>query len=199
MTHVKSESGPASARRLKANRANAKMSSGPRSAEGKAQASRNALRHGLSIPAASIPHLRREIGQLARQLAGEHPDEVTRSAAEAVAEAQADLVQIRSQRRVLIASIFSKIEEAMLPEPDPASEEGGALRQKAEIDRIIRRLAPALRRIRDKRCPTPGLAAKQHVDEMARLERYERRAFSRRKRAMRTLSELLSNQAEDRG
>jgi len=37
-------------RKIKANRANARASTGPRTARGRARAARNALRHGLSLP-----------------------------------------------------------------------------------------------------------------------------------------------------
>jgi hypothetical protein len=41
----------ASERQIAANRANAKLSTGPKSAAGKLRSNRNALKHGLSIPA----------------------------------------------------------------------------------------------------------------------------------------------------
>ena len=42
-----------SARKLEANRRNARASTGPRTAAGKARAAQNARRHGLSLAAAS--------------------------------------------------------------------------------------------------------------------------------------------------
>lgn len=46
-----------SARKIKANRENARVSSGPNSAHGRANSTRNALRHGLSLPVYSDPAL----------------------------------------------------------------------------------------------------------------------------------------------
>jgi hypothetical protein len=49
------KSKPVSARKLAANRANAARSTGPRTAEGKARVSMNAVRHGLASQAALLP------------------------------------------------------------------------------------------------------------------------------------------------
>ncbi len=54
-----------------ANRANAKKSTGPRSPAGKARASQNARRHGLSRPTAADPASRNAIDARASSLAGE--------------------------------------------------------------------------------------------------------------------------------
>ena len=40
----------ASPRKIRANRANARASTGPKTAQGRARTARNALRHGLSVP-----------------------------------------------------------------------------------------------------------------------------------------------------
>src|SRR6478609_1391626 len=46
---------PVSARRIEANRRNARLSTGPRSAAGKRRASRNALRHGARTAETLLP------------------------------------------------------------------------------------------------------------------------------------------------
>ena len=46
---------PSTARRIEANRRNARRSTGPRTAEGKARVSRNALKHGLCSNYACLP------------------------------------------------------------------------------------------------------------------------------------------------
>ena len=58
------------ANKIRANRANAQASSGPKTAQGRARASRNALRHGLSIPVTSDPSMSEEVEALAREIAG---------------------------------------------------------------------------------------------------------------------------------
>jgi hypothetical protein len=59
----------ASERQRAANRANARNSTGPRSASGKKRASCNALKHGLNTPMSGAA-VTREIEALARQIAG---------------------------------------------------------------------------------------------------------------------------------
>ena len=60
-----------SARKRNANRANARASTGPRTAAGKENAARNALRHGLRSPISVDPTLSAEVEALAREIAGE--------------------------------------------------------------------------------------------------------------------------------
>jgi hypothetical protein len=63
--------GMTSTRRIEANRANAKASTGPRTTRGKARAAQNALRHGLSLPIPEGQALSDEAENLAREFAGE--------------------------------------------------------------------------------------------------------------------------------
>jgi hypothetical protein len=58
----------ASERQIAANRRNAKKSSGPRSADGKARSRQNALRHGLSIASRAIPTFQQDVILLAGAL-----------------------------------------------------------------------------------------------------------------------------------
>ena len=59
-----------SARMLAANRANAQASTGPRTAAGKARASRNAVRHGLTSRSWASPETGRAIAEIGRLLRG---------------------------------------------------------------------------------------------------------------------------------
>lgn len=129
----------ASERQIAANRRNAKKSSGPRSATGKARSRRNALRHGLAIASRTIPAFQQDVMELARLLspAGDDFDD----AALIAGEAEIDLLRIRRYRAALI-------EEARGQE-EPVS---------------------------------PRL-----VDMLNKLERYERRAFGRRNKALRSI------------
>ena len=90
----------ASERQIAANRQNAKKSSGPRSAAGKARSRRNALRHGLAIASRTIPAFQPDVMALARSLssAGDDFDD----AALIAAEAEIDLLRIRRYRAALI-------------------------------------------------------------------------------------------------
>src|SRR4029077_1943887 len=57
--HVTSE------RKIRANRANARASTGPKTAQGRSHAARNALRHALSLPVSSDPVLSEAVELLA--------------------------------------------------------------------------------------------------------------------------------------
>jgi hypothetical protein len=61
----------ASERQIRANRANARASTGPKSAAGKTCAARNALRHGLAIAVIDDAYWATEVEVLARRMAVE--------------------------------------------------------------------------------------------------------------------------------
>jgi hypothetical protein len=82
----------ASERQVAANRANAKRSTGPRTAAGRATSSRNAYRHGLSLPMAPDSEV---LESLARTLVRETAGEDQLEAARALAAAQLELKRIR--------------------------------------------------------------------------------------------------------
>ena len=83
--------GLTSDRKIKANRANARASTGPKTAEGRARTAKNALRYALSIPVCSNPALSEEVETLAREIAGPGANAETKELARRVAEAQIDL------------------------------------------------------------------------------------------------------------
>jgi hypothetical protein len=58
-------------RKRAANRANARSSTGPRTAAGKARAAKNAVRHGVRSPVLSDPVLMADVESLAKEIAGE--------------------------------------------------------------------------------------------------------------------------------
>ena len=85
-------------RQIRANRANAQRSTGPRTGAGKLKSSRNAYRHGLSgampfdLPSAA------KVNLIARELAGEHATEDRLASATDFASAQTELLRIRAIR-----------------------------------------------------------------------------------------------------
>jgi len=92
-----------SSRRLRANRCNARASTGPRTPRGKADAARNARKHGLSVPIMTNPLLTAEVKILAQQIAGKNANDQLQQLAATIAEAQVDLVRIRRARRELLS------------------------------------------------------------------------------------------------
>lgn len=89
--------------RSHANRRNARFSTGPKTVAGKLRVARNALRHGLAIPAGQDPDLSAEIERLAVVLAGERAEPTCLEAARRIAEAQMNLLRVRRVRYALFA------------------------------------------------------------------------------------------------
>jgi hypothetical protein len=141
-----------SARKWFANRANARKSTGPKTADGKARSSRNAWRHGFGRK--GWGDLRdgawaRDVNALAHIIAGDDANAAGLERAFAVAAAQHDLVLVRRARRTL-------------------EQEAGYVRGGCEPAECIAQTFI-----------DPTLLAR-----IARLDRYERRALTRRLRAI---------------
>jgi hypothetical protein len=90
------------ARRAFSNRVNARKSTGPRTAAGKAAVARNARRHGLSLPLWREQAIQRDVDALARRIigsiAGLAAEPCLHALACRIAEAQLDLARVRRAR-----------------------------------------------------------------------------------------------------
>jgi hypothetical protein len=76
-----------SARKIKANRANAQASTGPRTKQGKSRTAKNALRYGLSLSILADPICIAEVEDMARAIAGQNATPKIFELARRVAEA----------------------------------------------------------------------------------------------------------------
>lgn len=172
-------------RRRRANAANARHSTGPRTAAGKARVAKNAVRHGLSSVIDVADH--EVVDRLCAAIAGPGADPVQGARSRALAEAIFDLRRVYDARLQLIqaagkGSLAEPPRGITVAPPPPTSSESNAA---AEADeRHLDELAPepANRRF---------LASiEELVANLERLERYERRARSRRRKAIRALESL---------
>lgn len=178
-----------SAAKIKANRANARYSTGPKTAAGRQRSARNALRHGLNIPVDADPVRAKAIATLTRAIAGPDASAEIDALARPVAEAQVDLLRIREARCRLLSGRWCNLPgESGPPQRSTASAHGGGdggdhstvglglLKEpmRATSPHTLRRLA---------------LALQQDSRQLLALDRYERRALSRRKFAMRDLDD----------
>lgn len=154
-----------SARKIASNRRNTVSSTGPRTATGKLRSSRNALRHGLAISVALDPAYAQDIERLANTIAGETSDKARLALSRVAAEAELELSRVRAYRISLINSELAAIDREAKNGSSDADTKDQATSYNEALVRTIDHLDP--------------------------LERYERRAFSRRKRAFRDLQDLL--------
>ena len=102
----------ASEKQIAASRANARRSTGPRTALGKLKASRNAFRHGLSIPLQSNHAGSEEIHALVKALVEGDTSEVKLLAANNVALVQLEHARIRKTRAVFFNDINVGVDDA---------------------------------------------------------------------------------------
>jgi hypothetical protein len=176
-----------SERKITANRANARASTGPQTEQGRARAVRNALRHALSLPVGSIPALSEEVETLAHEIAGPGANAETQELARQVAEAQIDLRRVRYARHQFLSDTLSnqyydsyanmqmklKVLRALL-RPNPPDMSMETLTFVTSTPQGPNKLATIL----------SGEAKK-----LLSMDRYERRALSRRKFAIRAFDE----------
>lgn len=95
----------ATEKQIRANRENAKRSTGPKSAAGRLKSSRNALRHGLSIPAAADLPAGTQAFRFVDLLTPEDASQPQRLAALEMTQAQAQLLRIAAVRKTLFATL----------------------------------------------------------------------------------------------
>jgi hypothetical protein len=173
------------ARKIKSNRENARLSTGPKTAAGKTRSARNALRHGLSLSVLSYPIFSEEVDALTREIAGTDPAPEIQELARRIAEAQIDLRRVRYARHELLSKALA----------DPDYEARASVKAKYELlvpytrnTGLVTPVPDEIIRILEWK-PEGSLKFAAILSDMAQrlaaMDRYERRALSRRKFAIR--------------
>jgi hypothetical protein len=154
-----------SKRKLRANRLGKPAGSGPTSAAGRARSAQNARKHGLNVPVMHDPDVGADVEFMAEEIAPGCQDPELIGRARRIAEAQVDLIRVARTRRDIIS--------AAMADPDwrPVSGLTGRIAMPSQAgdpgaDKLVAILSDIGARL-------------------ARLNRYERVALSRRKRAIR--------------
>jgi hypothetical protein len=155
----------ASLLQIEANRKNSQASTGPISVAGKTRSERNARRHGLSISVWADRKLSADVEALANEIAGPEAGSELKFMARSVAESQIDLIRIRQARQHLTEHAFDLDSEGL---------RHGLIQSEIANSRIcLSKIAGVLNR----------------------MDRYERRALSRRQVAIKTFDAV--RQASD--
>jgi hypothetical protein len=153
-------------RRRQANRANARRSTGPTSAAGKARAAQNARRHGLSQDVLADPALGQDVEQLAQRIAHEAQRADLIDLARRVAKAQIDVHRIRQFRHARLEAAMAGLDGG----------QDGAPPRVWSADELALALAPLTKQLKA-------------------IDRYTRRALSRRKFAVRDFAAAQGREA----
>jgi hypothetical protein len=178
--------------KIRANRKNAQRSTGPKTADGRSRSAQNAFRYGLSLPISCVPAWSAEVERISRKIAGPNASAEMLELARRIAEAQTDVDRARYARHRFLSA---KID-------NPYYERRADTRKKLAIlcraiPYLFRPDAPVMLGewleyylLLTPQGPHKLLAIlSEESRHLLTMDRYERRAISRRKFAIRAYDE----------
>lgn len=171
--------------RKESSRRNGKKSKGPESDEGRRRSSRNSLSHGLSLPVSADPQLSSQAERLAELIAGADASEGRMHEARIIAEAQMELQRVRRLRLERLA------QPSLVKKPVTLKSLRGMIKlveaniaddweQMDIVERFEQDLLPEVEGPLEQKIEAV-------IRSFSKLDRYERRALSKRKFAIRRL------------
>jgi hypothetical protein len=174
-----------SARKRAANRANARNSAGPKTADGRARAAGNALRHGLSAMRERETAPDRAIEALAQDIVGRSGDSERLALARRIAEAEIELRRVRRLLTPRVAAVMDQLAAGV-----------SSGRRKLRAERAPEEASVGPDSVPGRSMPPNSTAAslEDPLDDLRRLERYQQRAWSRRAMAVRALDAVIARQ-----
>ena len=169
------------------NRLNGRKSRGPKTEAGRRRSSQNALAHGLSLPISADPQLSSRAERLAQLIAGPQPSPYHLHEARVIAEAQIELQRVRGLRleRMAHPSVARKPTTLKSLRAMIKLLESSALDVSDQLKVVDGSLEDLLPEVEAKL----ELHIGSVIGSLHLLDRYERRALSKRKLAMRSLHE----------
>jgi hypothetical protein len=192
--------------RVIANRANAKKSTGPRTTLGKSNSSRNATKHGLSVAPSLLVRPASEVESVARRIAGEGTSAQLLSAAMEIAAAEFDLMRARRARLDLMSNpktrekwvsrgelAFMNRDMHKMTKRVDANERHGKftpVQIANQADDVAHFVECALRSEPQTLERSLGAIA----SALSRIGRYERRALTRRRRAIEEFDAIVAEE-----
>jgi hypothetical protein len=170
-----------SQRKIEANRRNARLSTGPRSPSGKVRSARNPRRHGLAVPISLDPMFAKDAETLASAIAGPQASGRVVAAARRVAEAQTTVARVRRYVAEAVEPGFGRM-------PFFPQHCGVAGRPPTRKELELLHGPPCLKKL--------AVVLKDVSKDAEAIDRYERRALSQLKFAIRDLDRVHWQEAK---
>ncbi len=163
--------------RERANRRNARRSTGPRSAVGKRRVAQNAIKHGLATSILTNDVFSQEIETLARAIAGRGTRGPRLDLARAIAAAQADLRRIRQVRLQLLERHLKRGD--YLEDKQLSVAVLKAMKRSRSSEDFTDRALRMMPKIKPSDPDNTAAVLADFSKELEVIDRYERRAASR--------------------